>query len=98
MQSAGLCLKRGKYSFMMSSAEYLRHQISAKGIQFTEDKVCAIKDAPVPTNVIQLQSFVGLVNYYGKFLPNLSSVLAPLYTLLQKGSQWKWGVTMLFMQ
>ena len=47
---------------------------------------------PVPTNVTQLRSFVGLVYYYGKFLPNLSSVLAPLYTLLQKGAQWKWGV------
>ena len=34
---------------------------------------------------------MGLVNYYGKFLPNLSSVLAPLYALLQKGTQWKWG-------
>ena len=35
---------------------------------------------------------MGLVNYYGKFLPNLSSVLAPLHALLQKGAQWKWGV------
>ena len=39
----------------------------------------------------QLWSFVGLVNYFGNFLPNLSSVLTPLYKLLQKGSQWKWG-------
>ena len=69
--------------------EYPGHQISAKGIQPTEDKVRAIKDALVPTNVTQLRSFVGLVNYYGKFLPNLSSILAPLYTLLQKGAQWK---------
>ena len=91
LQSAGLCLKRSKCSFMMSSVEYLGHRISAKGIQPTEDKVRAVKDAPVPTNVTQLRSFVGLVNYYGKFLPNLSSVLAPLYALLQKGTQWKWG-------
>ena len=91
LQTAGLRLKCSKCTFMMSSVEYLGHQISAKGIQPTEDKVRAIKDAPVPTDVTQLRSFVGLVNYYGKFLPNLSSVLAPLYTLLQKGSQWKWG-------
>ena len=91
LQTAGLRLERSKCTFMMSSVEYLGHQTSAKGIQPTEDKVRAIKDAPVPTDVTQLRSFVGLVNYYGKFLPNLSSVLAPLYTLLQKGSQWKWG-------
>ena len=74
LHTAGLCLKRSKCSFMMSSVEYLGHRISAKGIQPTEDKVRAVKDAPVPTNVTQLRSFVGLVIYYGKFLPNLSSV------------------------
>ena len=91
LQTAGLRLKRSKCTFMVPSVEYLGHQISTKGIQPTEDKVRAIKDAPVPTDVTQLRSFVGLVNYYGKFLPNLSSVLAPLYILLQKGSKWKWG-------
>ena len=91
LQTAGLRLKRSKCTFMMPSVEYLGHQISTKGIQLTEDKVRAIKDAPVPTDVTQLRSFVGLVNYYGKFLPNLSSVLVPLYILLQKGSKWKWG-------
>ena len=85
LQTADLRLKCSKCTFMKPSVEYLGHQISAKGIQPTEDKVRAIKDALVPTNVTQLQSFVGLVNYYGKFLPNLSSILAPLYTLLQKG-------------
>ena len=39
----------------------------------------------------QLKSFIGLVNYYGKFLPDLSSVLAPLYRLFQKGTKWVWG-------
>ena len=57
-------------------------------LQPTEDKVQAIKAAPVPTDVTQLCSFVGLVNFYGKFL---SSELVPLYALLQKGSKWKWG-------
>ena len=80
LQTAGLCLKRSKCSFMMLSVEYLGHRILAKGIQPTEDKVRAVRDAPVPTNVTQLRSFVGLVNYYGKFLPNLSSVLAYLVT------------------
>ena len=40
-----------------------------------------------------LRSFLGLVNYYGKFLPNLASVASPLYNLLQKNAPWVWGST-----
>jgi len=91
LQTAGLRLKHSKCTFMMPSVEYLGHQISAKGIQPTECKVRAKNDAPVLTDVTQLRSFVGLVNYYDNFLSNLSSKLAPLYALLQKDSKWKWG-------
>ena len=91
LQTAGLHLKCSNCTFMMPSVKYLGHQISAKGIQSSENKDRAIKDTLVPTDVAQLWSIVGLVNYYGKFLPNLSPVLASLYTLLQKGSKWKHG-------
>ena len=47
-------------------------------------------EAPILLNVSQLRSFLGLLNYYGKFLPHLSSVLAPLYVLLNDSS-WYWG-------
>ncbi len=52
-------------------------------------KVKAVLEASSPKNVPELRS-LGLVNYYGKFLPDLASVLAPLYALLQK-KKWKWG-------
>lgn len=55
-----------------------------------EEKVRAIKEAPNPKNVAELKSFLGLVNYYGKFLPDVSTVLAPLYQLLHKDSLSKW--------
>ena len=42
-------------------------------------------------DVSQLRSFLGLVNYYGKYLQNLSSSLAPLYKSLQKQTRWCWG-------
>ena len=67
------------------------HRISEKGLQPTEGKVKAISEAPAPTEVSQLRSFLGLINYYAKFLPNLATTLAPLYQLLQKGKQWAWG-------
>ena len=61
---------------------YLGHRINAKGFDPLPDKVQAILDAPNPQNVQELKSYLGLLSYYGKFLPNLSSVLAPLYRLL----------------
>ena len=61
------------------------------GIQPTEEKLRAIRDAPTPRDLSQLKSFLGLLNYYGKFLPHLSSTLAPLYKMLSKGQVWHWG-------
>eukprot|EP00731_Ephydatia_muelleri_P000822 Em0001g822a len=55
-----------------------------------EGKKRAIEDAPRPQNVGQLRSFLGLLNYYGKFLPNMADILAPLYRLLRKGASWCW--------
>lgn len=66
------------------------YRISADGMQPLEDKVKAIKEAPTPTNVPELKSYLGLLSYYGKFLSNLSQVLAPLYQLLKHSSPWKW--------
>ena len=91
LAAAGMKLRPEKCSFMLPKVEYLGHKISEKGLQPTTQKVRAIVEAPRPTNVSQLKSFLGMLNYYGKFLPNLSTHLAPLYTLLQKQSPWSWG-------
>ena len=91
LEAAGLRLKRDKCTFMLPSVEYLGHTISAEGLQLTTEKVRAIVEALAPQNVSQLRSFLLLVNYYGKFLPNLSSTLAPLYRLLEKQAKWIWS-------
>ena len=57
---------------------------------FVRQTVEAIFQAPAPTNVAGLRSFLGLVNYYGKFLPDLATLLSPLYLLLQKKQKWMW--------
>ena len=93
LEAAGLHLKQNKCAFLLPSVEYLGHKITADGLQPTEEKVRAIKEAPPPTNVSQLRSFLGLVNYYSKFLPNLANTLAPLYSLLQKTKKWSWGAS-----
>ena len=76
---------------MAPSVEYLGHVIDAAGLHPTKAKVKAITEAPDPKNVAELRSFLGLINYYGKFLPNLSSTLAPMYKLLQQHTQWHLG-------
>ena len=90
LEAAGVRLKRSKCHFMLPSVEYLGHKISDKGIQPTEAKIRAIVKAPAPNNVSQLKAFLGMLNYYAKFLPNISSRLAPLYKLLQKRIPWSW--------
>ena len=64
---------------------------SAEGISPTEDKVEAIKKAPRPENCTQLRAFLGMINYRGKFIRNLSSILQPLNQLLQKDREFLWS-------
>ena len=75
----------------MPEVEYLGHKICRDGLQPTETKVRAVAEAPEPLRVDELRSFLGLVNYYGKFLHNLASTAAPLFQLLHKGAPWVWG-------
>ena len=75
---------------MAESVKYLGYRIDAHGLHATEGKLQAILQAPTPRNLQELRSFLGLVNYYGKFIPNLSTVLHPLNELLRQNCRWKW--------
>ena len=57
----------------------------------TTQKVDAITNASPLRNRQQVRSFLGLVQYYGKFVANLASLLYPLNGLVQKNSQWNWS-------
>ena len=87
LESAGLSLKKSKCVFMTTSVEYPGHVIDATGLHLSISGVKAIKEAPQTTN----KSFLGLLNYYNKFLPNVSTFLAPLHRLLCKDTKWKWS-------
>ena len=52
----------------------------------------AIAKTPTPSNLRELRSFLGLLNYYGKFIPNLATIIHPLTTLLSTGKKWDWNV------
>ena len=88
---AGLRVKKHKCKFMAPSVTYLGYVIDAEGLHPLPDKVQAVQQAPTPRSVTELKSYLGLLTYYGKFLPNLSTRLAPLYKLLGKNVKWKWS-------
>lgn len=73
MEDFGLQLKMEKCEFFKDSLEYLGHVIDAQVLHKTPEKVQAIVDAPAPTDVSQLRSFLGIINYYSRFIPNLLS-------------------------
>ena len=89
LERAGLRVKQGKCAFMRPSVTYLGHVIAADGLHPLKDRVRAIKDAPTPRSVTELKSYLGMLSYYSKFWPNLSSTL---HALLKKGINWSWGV------
>ena len=91
LETSGLCVKKKKCQFMVPSVTYLGHQIDASGLHPVPDKIRTIEEAPAPNNVTELKSYLGLLTYYGKFLPNLATQLAPLYQLLQNEHPWMWG-------
>ena len=90
LQLHGTKMKKAKCQIMQASVEYLGHRVDADGLHTTDSKLRAITQAPTPQNVQELRSFFGLLNYYGKFIPNLATILHPLNTLLQKGRRWQW--------
>ncbi|KAF7642764.1 hypothetical protein LDENG_00251050 [Lucifuga dentata] len=91
LEEFGLRVQHGKCEFFKSSLEYLGHIIDSAGLHKSPEKLRAIVEAPAPTNVSQLRSFLGLINYYGRFVPSLATVLNPLNALLHKGVQWRWS-------
>lgn len=91
LEKHGFKLKLEKCEFLMPHIEYLGHVVSKEGIHPVPSKVEAIVNAPAPANVKQLRSFLGLINYYGKFIPNLSTLLHPLNALLRIGRKWYWS-------
>ena len=91
LEQYGVRLNKAKCKSMLPIVEYLGYHISGDGVRPTQEKLQAIVDAPTPKDVTQLKSFLGLVNYYSKFLPHLANTLAPLYALLTKHQQWCWG-------
>ena len=83
-----LRLKRIKCLFLQPEVEFLGYRIDKTGLHTSDEKVTAIKQAPTPKNVTQLRSFFRLLNYYERFLANLSTLRRPLNHQFRKDTPW----------
>ncbi|XP_055634261.1 uncharacterized protein K02A2.6-like [Toxorhynchites rutilus septentrionalis] len=75
----------------IKSSKYLGHIVSAKGIQIDPAKIAAISEMPAPTDVPTLRSFLGAVNFYGKFVREMHQLRHPFDSLLKKDTKFDWS-------
>jgi hypothetical protein len=91
LENVGAHLKRSKCTFLAPEVIYLGNNVNKDGIQPVPEKIRAIQDAPRPTNLKELQAYLGMLNYYSCYLSNISTILAPLHMLLRKDTPWNWS-------
>ena len=76
-----------KCEFGQKSVELLGHIVSGDGISVDAKKVEAVRTWPPPTNVHDLRAFLGLANYYRRFVENSAQLTLPLTRMLKKGAE-----------
>lgn len=74
-----------------SKVTYVGHLLTKDGVKPDPEKVRAVKNMEQPTNIKELQTFMGFIQYLAKFMPRLSEVNSTLRVLLEKNTLWYWG-------
>ncbi|XP_058828130.1 uncharacterized protein K02A2.6-like [Topomyia yanbarensis] len=92
LKDYGVLLNQKKCVFKVEKLDFLGHTLSSQSIQPAQDKVVAIQKFRLPSCPEEVRSFLGLVTYIGRFLPNLATITAPLRELTCAGVKFKWGV------
>lgn len=86
----GLKLNADKCQFKMTHIEFMGHILSSHGIGMAKTKVDDILNARRPETVSEVRSFLGLVNFSGRFIPNLATTAEPLRKLIRNNVPFKW--------
>ena len=90
LREANLRLKPSKCHFVKSEVEYLGHVVSADGLKPNSAKIRAVQEFPVPNNVTGVKAFLGLCNYYRRFIKGFAQIASPLNKLTSKNIQFDW--------
>ncbi|XP_058817493.1 uncharacterized protein K02A2.6-like [Topomyia yanbarensis] len=83
-------INKDKCIYNVEKLEFLGHELSINGVRPTESRIAALQNFRDPLNVSELRSFLGLVGYVGRFIPNLAAKTDPLRQLLRSGSAFNW--------
>ncbi|GBG67542.1 hypothetical protein CBR_g673 [Chara braunii] len=90
LREANFKINAKKCEWAKTQVLYLGHVLDGDGIKPEDSKIAAIRDWPTPRTLTELRSFLGLANYYRKFVRNFSTIAAPLRRLLKKEAIWQW--------
>ncbi|CAI7840801.1 unnamed protein product [Closterium sp. NIES-54] len=91
LQKNRLITEGSKCEFFKQELEFLGHVISRDGTKIDPANIKTIQEWKSPTNVMELQGFLGFVNYARRFIPNLAGITGPLTNLLHKDRKFVWG-------
>jgi len=90
LEENDLFVKPEKCKWKVREVEFLGVVISPKGVEMQKKKVERVLNWPVPRNIKEVQKFLGLTNYYRRFIKDFARIAVPLHILVRKEKKWKW--------
>ena len=91
LSEVGLTVNGDKCQFRLTKLTFFGHELTNNGINPSEEKVAAIRDARPPKDASEVRCFMGLVQYSAKFMPDLLSIAKPIQELTRNGVTFKWA-------
>ena len=91
MQERNLTLNKDKCKIGMDQIVFMGLLLSKHGVEPTEERVGAVHETKAPTGVAELRSFLGLISFSSRFLPNFTTTAEPLRRLTRQDNEWQWG-------
>ena len=90
LTAVDLKLEPKKYEFHRKIVDFLGYVITIEGIKADPEKIRALLEWPAPTNVKELQSFLGTINFNRRFIKGFSGIALPLTELTRKDTPYRW--------
>lgn len=93
LKKMNMRINEQKSVFSATEVVFLGHRVGSEGIRPTEDRIKALRELQAPSSVTELRSLLGLINFVGRFVRNLSSLTFHMRDLLHKDCAFKWTNT-----
>ena len=90
LEENDLFVKPEKYKWKVREVEFLGVVIGPRGVEMQKEKMEGVLNWPASRNVKEVQKFLGLANYYRRFIKNFARIAALLHMLVRKKQKWKW--------